>query len=72
VNRDAFVYSIPFDVGEKKTTVTATHAIMVGRGHRATPAAVAGMEIDYDVFRATFFRETSKVKKKSEFLKAFY
>lgn len=44
VDPKAFVYSIPFDVGEKKTKVTATHAIMVGRGQQKTPAAVAGLQ----------------------------
>ena len=62
VNRNAFVYSIPFDVGDKKDTmVTATHAIMVGRGSQETPAAVAGMQIDYKVFRDMFFDKTKKV-----------
>ena len=60
VNPKAFVYSIPFDVGEKKTQIMATHAIMVGRGSMKTPAAVAGMQIDYDVFREMFFNETKK------------
>ncbi len=62
VNRNAFVYSIPFDVGDKKNAmVTATHAIMVGRGAQETPAAVAGMQIDYEVFRNMFFKETTTV-----------
>jgi hypothetical protein len=60
VNPKAFVYSIPFDVGEKKTKVTATHAIMVGRGQQKTPAAVAGLQIEYDIFRQMFFNETAK------------
>ena len=51
INDKAFVYSIPFDVGERKTTVTATHAIMVGKGRHEAPAAVVGMQIDYEVFR---------------------
>ena len=51
VNPKAFVYSIPFDVGERKTTVTATHAIMVGKGNHEAPAAVVGMQIDYQIFR---------------------
>lgn len=62
INPKAFVYSVPFDVGEKKTKITATHAIMVGKGSRKTPAAVAGMQIDYDIFREMFFNETRKVK----------
>ena len=40
--------------------VTATHAIMVGRGQQKTPAAVAGLQIDYDVFRQMFLNETNK------------
>ncbi len=51
---------MPFDVGRKKTTVTATHAIMVGKANQKAPAAVAGMQIDYDKFREMFFNETSK------------
>ena len=51
MNPKAFVYSIPFDVGERKTTVTATHAIMVGKGNHEAPAAVVGMQIDYQIFR---------------------
>ena len=60
VNPHAFVYSIPFDVGERPTKVTATHAIMVGKGGQKTPAAVAGMQINYDIFREMFFNETNK------------
>ena len=40
--------------------MTATHAIMVGRGQQKTPAAVAGLQIDYDVFRQMFLNETNK------------
>ena len=45
INPHAFVYSVPFDVGKKKTAVTASHAIMVGKGNQKAPAAVAGMQI---------------------------
>ena len=51
INPKAFVYSVPFDVGGKKTQVTASHAIMVGKGNQKAPAAVAGMQIDYEKFR---------------------
>ena len=61
VNPYAFVYSVPFDVGKKRANVTATHAIMVGRGADRAPAAVAGMQIDYTTFREMFFNETEKV-----------
>eukprot|EP00096_Caligus_rogercresseyi_P006770 TRINITY_DN2360_c0_g1_i7.p1 TRINITY_DN2360_c0_g1~~TRINITY_DN2360_c0_g1_i7.p1 ORF type:complete len:691 (+),score=187.76 TRINITY_DN2360_c0_g1_i7:226-2298(+) len=60
INPKAFVYSIPFDVGDKKTKVTATHAIMIGKGNRKAPVAVAGMQIDYAIFREMFFNETKK------------
>ena len=61
INPKSFVYSIPFDVGSKKTKVLATHAIMVGKGNEKAPAAVAGVQIDYDIFREMFFNETTKV-----------
>ena len=61
LNPESFVYSIPFDVGEKPTTVTATHAIMVGKGNQKAPAAVVGMQIDYDTFYQKFFESTSRV-----------
>jgi hypothetical protein len=60
INPKAFVYSIPFDVGRKKTKVTATHAIMVGKGNQKAPAAVAGMQIDYEKFREMFLNETKR------------
>lgn len=60
INPKAFVYSVPFDVGRKKTQVTATHAVMAGKGNDKAPAAVAGMQIDYDKFRQMFFNETKK------------
>ncbi len=62
INPKSFVYSIPFDVGSKKTKVLATHAIMVGKGNEKAPAAVAGVQIDYDIFREMFFNETTKVR----------
>ena len=49
---------MPFDVGKKKTQVTASHAIMVGKGNQKSPAAVAGMQIDYGKFRQMFFDQT--------------
>ena len=61
IDSDAFVYSIPFDVGEKPTTVTATHSIMVGKGPQKAPVAVVGMQIDYDTFYDVFMNTTSRV-----------
>ena len=49
INPKAFVYSVPFDVGEKKTRVTASHAIMVGKGNQKAPAAVAGMYTYFNI-----------------------
>ena len=34
--------------------------LTVGRGSQKTPAAVAGMQIDYEIFRQMFFNETEK------------
>ena len=62
INPKSFVYSIPFDVGNKKTKVLATHAIMVGKGNEKAPAAVTGVQIDYSIFRDMFFNETTKVR----------
>ena len=61
INEDAFVYSIPFDVGEKPTSVTATRALVVGKGNEKAPVAVVGMQIDYDIFYQKFFEETNRV-----------
>merc|ERR1719189_2822761 len=58
INPKAFVYSVPFDVGEKKTRVTASHAIMVGKGNQKAPAAVAGMQIDHEKFKQMFYNQT--------------
>ena len=35
---------------------------MVGKGNEKAPAAVAGVQIDYDIFREMFFNETNKVR----------
>ena len=62
MDHEAFVFSVPFDVGEREARITATHAIIVGGDGHRTPAAVAGMQIDYSIFRNIFFNETNKVK----------
>ena len=41
--------------------VTATHAIVVGKGNQKAHAAVVGMQIDYDTFYTKFFEATSTV-----------
>jgi hypothetical protein len=67
INPRSFVYSVPFDVGSKKTKVLATHAIMVGKDNAKAPAAVTGVQIDYDVFREVFFNETTTVRPENSF-----
>ena len=40
--------------------MTATHAIFKGKGSRKAPAAVVGVEIDYEHFRNTFMNFSNK------------
>ena len=59
-NPNSFVFSVPFDIGDKRpTTVTATHAIFKDQGGRKAPAAVVGVQIDYDRFAETFMDVTT-------------
>merc|ERR1719225_1913737 len=44
-NPNAIVYSVPFNIGKKRTQVTASYAIMLGEGDKKSPAAVAGMQL---------------------------
>ena len=61
-NPQSFVFSVPFDIGDKRPTqVTATHAIFKGKGSRKAPAAVVGVQIDYEKFRDTFMLVANKV-----------
>ncbi|XP_023323136.1 voltage-dependent calcium channel subunit alpha-2/delta-3 isoform X8 [Eurytemora carolleeae] len=60
-NPQSFVFSVPFDIGDKRPTqVTATHAIFKGKGSRKAPAAVVGVQIDYEKFRDTFMLVANK------------
>jgi len=60
-NEKSFVFSVPFDIGDKRPTqVTATHAIFKGKGSKKAPAAVVGVQIDYEHFRETFMNSTNK------------
>ena len=60
-NPEAFVFSVPFDIGDKRpTVVTATHAIFKGKGTKKAPAAVVGVQIDYEHFRNKFMNITNK------------
>ena len=59
-NPNSFVFSVPFDIGDKRpTTVTATHAVFKDDGGRKAPAAVVGVQIDYDRFAETFMDVTT-------------
>jgi len=59
-NPDSFVFSVPFDIGDKRpTTVTATHAIYKEQNGRKAPAAVVGVQIDYDKFAQKFMDVTT-------------
>ena len=67
-NQHSFVFSIPFDIGDKRPTqVTATHAIFKGKGARKAPAAVVGVQIDYEHFRDTFMNTANKKVNKNVF-----
>ena len=59
-NPNSFVFSVPFDIGDKRpTTVTATHAIYKEQNGRKAPAAVVGVQIDYDKFAQNFMDVTT-------------
>lgn len=59
-NPNSFVFSVPFDIGDKRpTTVTATHAIFKEQNGRKAPAAVVGVQIDYDKFAQNFMDVTT-------------
>ena len=59
-NPSSFVFSVPFDIGDKRpTTVTASHAIFKEEGGRKAPAAVVGVQIDYDKFAQNFMDVTT-------------
>jgi len=60
-NPTSFVFSVPFDIGDKRPTmVTATHAIFKESKGMKAPAAVVGVQIDYDKFKDTFLKATTK------------
>ncbi|XP_044741328.1 voltage-dependent calcium channel subunit alpha-2/delta-3 isoform X3 [Chrysoperla carnea] len=63
INPRSFVYSVPFDVGDKKDTlVTATHAIVKtenGREKIRAPAAVVGFQFLHSALYTLFKNITS-------------
>merc|ERR1711892_1413093 len=59
-NPNSFVFSVPFVIGDKRpTTVTATHTIYKEMNGRKAPAAVVGVQIDYDKFAQNFMDVTT-------------
>ncbi|OTF77455.1 hypothetical protein BLA29_003098 [Euroglyphus maynei] len=75
-NKDAFVYTVDFDAGEKHerrmaTThsrydsnflITATHALFIGNLKHSTPGmmAVVGIQFRYDTLQEFFLNTTNK------------
>jgi len=59
-NPSSFVFSVPFDIGDTRPTlVTATHAIFKEDNGQKAPAAVVGVQIDYDKFEENFMKATT-------------
>ncbi|CAH1392782.1 unnamed protein product [Nezara viridula] len=66
VEPDSFVYSVPFDAGDKNDTlVTATHAVFHSEGSREAPAAVVGFQFHHSALFALFKNITSSCEEKS-------
>ncbi|KAG8188011.1 hypothetical protein JTE90_009887 [Oedothorax gibbosus] len=61
INSSAFVFSVPFDAGNRKTSlVTGSHAIFLGSGKKKAPAAVVGLQFHHSKFAERFFETTTK------------
>ncbi|XP_014599810.1 PREDICTED: voltage-dependent calcium channel subunit alpha-2/delta-3 isoform X1 [Polistes canadensis] len=59
IEPESFVFSVPFDAAEKPNPlVTATHAIFIGKGHKA-PAAVVGLQFQHSSLASHFVNITS-------------
>ncbi|XP_011332586.1 voltage-dependent calcium channel subunit alpha-2/delta-3 isoform X3 [Ooceraea biroi] len=59
IEPDSFVFSVPFDAAETADPlVTATHAIFIGKGHKA-PAAVVGLQFQHSSLATHFVNITS-------------
>ena len=59
-NPSSFVFSVPFDIGDTRPAlVTATHAIFKEDNGQKAPAAVVGVQIDYDKFEENFMKATT-------------
>ncbi|XP_050452759.1 voltage-dependent calcium channel subunit alpha-2/delta-3 isoform X1 [Cataglyphis hispanica] len=59
IEPESFVFSVPFDAAETADPlVTATHAIYIGRSHKA-PAAVVGLQFQHSSLATHFVNITS-------------
>ncbi|XP_011859879.1 PREDICTED: voltage-dependent calcium channel subunit alpha-2/delta-3-like, partial [Vollenhovia emeryi] len=59
IEPESFVFSVPFDAADTlDPLVTATHAIFIGRGHKA-PAAVVGLQFQHTSLATHFVNITS-------------
>ena len=59
-NPSSFMFSVPFDIGDtRQTLVTATHAIFKEENGQKAPAAVVGVQIDFDQFEENFMKATT-------------
>ncbi|XP_076242434.1 voltage-dependent calcium channel subunit stolid isoform X2 [Calliopsis andreniformis] len=59
IEAESFVFSVPFDAADSPNPlVTATHAIFVGKGHKA-PAAVVGLQFQHSSLASHFVNITS-------------
>ncbi|KZC05430.1 Voltage-dependent calcium channel subunit alpha-2/delta-4 [Dufourea novaeangliae] len=59
IEPESFVFSVPFDAADSPSPlVTATHAVFIGKGHKA-PAAVVGLQFQHSSLASHFVNITS-------------
>ncbi|XP_076670724.1 voltage-dependent calcium channel subunit stolid isoform X2 [Andrena cerasifolii] len=59
IEPESFVFSVPFDAADSPNPlVTATHAVFIGKGHKA-PAAVVGLQFQHSSLASHFVNITS-------------
>nr|XP_031849146.1 voltage-dependent calcium channel subunit alpha-2/delta-3 isoform X2 [Nomia melanderi] len=59
IEPESFVFSVPFDAADSPNPlVTATHAVFIGKGHKA-PAAVVGLQFQHSSLASHFINITS-------------
>nr|XP_034193445.1 voltage-dependent calcium channel subunit alpha-2/delta-3 isoform X3 [Osmia lignaria] len=59
IEPESFVFSVPFDAADTvNPLVTATHAVFIGKGHKA-PAAVVGLQFQHSSLASHFVNITS-------------